>query len=912
MFASRNKTVPVRRFSPGGFPATSHRRASASAKRRPAYRAEALERRCLLSAVTWTGAHNNGLWTDPLNWTGGTGVPTASDNVTIGSGFTTISIPSGTQSINSLTCASPLQINGGSLVLAATSTVSTLTISSGTLDGAGNVTVTGALTWSGGTMQGTGKTVSAATGTLSIDTTTHFLSRTLESDGTASWTAGTLAMIGGTFNNNGSFTFNSAATCQSQGAGFGTNAFNNVGSFTKLGTGEVDFRVPSQAPYRVPFNNTGTVSVQAGTLGIKSGGTSSGNMTATATGTLLFAIGYTYNAGATVTGAGTIAFSSGTYTFATGQFNPTGTVNFTGGTITINDVLTPTALGTIGANVTFNNALNYTGAVSIDGYGSASFATAESFSSLTLSGDLGTLAGAGDVTVTGALVWSGGTMQGTGKTISAATGTLSIDTGGTLNRVLESDGTATWTSGNLLMNGGTLNNNGSFTFDSATTWASYGGFGGTSTFNNAGSFTKQGAGEVDFFTGSAPVAFNNTGTVSVQAGVMSLGTVPNLSGGTLTGGTWDVFSNGKLRLPGSVTALAANVLLNSAGSITIDSYGDSALTGVAAIASGGSLSLQGGRSLSTTPAGGTFTNHSTINLGAGSRLSVAGAFTQGTDGTLVTQLSGPTSASFGQVSAFGTTTVSGTATVGGTLQATLGAGYDPAAGQTFSVVTGSSRAGSFSNFSGGATPGGLPLLLNYSTTSATISINPIPLSYAGTQIDDGNRQRSLVRSVTFSFSTPVTLSVGAITLALLNTGYSGTNNGAPPTDASVALGTPTTSDGGVTWIVPIQTSSAFSAFGSLIDGIYTATVHANLVTDALSEHLGGDQTTTFHRLYGDINGDKRISNADFTFFSNAYNAIFGQANYNQYFDFTNKNAKIGNSDFTQFANRYNKMFVYAG
>ncbi|MDB5355386.1 MAG: repeat-containing protein [Phycisphaerales bacterium] len=197
------------------------------------------------------------------------------------------------------------------------------------------------------------------------------------------------------------------------------------------------------------------------------------------------------------------------------------------------------------------------------------------------------------------------------------------------------------------------------------------------------------------------------------------------------------------------------------------------------------------------------------------------------------------------------------------------------------------------------------------TATATITVNPAAPTLLATQIDDGNRQRSLIRSLTFTFSSPVTLSAGAFTLVRLNTGGSGANDGSAPTDASAALGTPTSSDGGLTWVVPIQTSTTFSAFGSLVDGIYSATVHAALVTDAFGQPLtGGDQTKTFHRLYGDINGDKKISNADFTFFSNAYNASLGQVNYNQYFDFTNNNAKIGNADFTQFANRFNKTFVY--
>ena len=188
---------------------------------------------------------------------------------------------------------------------------------------------------------------------------------------------------------------------------------------------------------------------------------------------------------------------------------------------------------------------------------------------------------------------------------------------------------------------------------------------------------------------------------------------------------------------------------------------------------------------------------------------------------------------------------------------------------------------------------------------------PAP-TFVGLQVDDGNRQRSVVRSLTFSFSNPVTLSAGAITLARLNTGGSGANDGSAPTNASAALGAPTSSDGGLTWVVPILHSTTFSdASASLTDGIYTATVHATLVTDASGQHLtGGDQTRTFHRLYGDINGDKKISNADFTLFSNAFGSTFGQANYNRYFDLAGLNGTIGNADFTQFSNRFGKTFVY--
>src|SRR5439155_13346656 len=54
------------------------------------------------------------------------------------------------------------------------------TLSSGTLGGSGDVNFTSSLAWSGGTMSGSGKTIIANTGTLSITTTTHDLNRRSE------------------------------------------------------------------------------------------------------------------------------------------------------------------------------------------------------------------------------------------------------------------------------------------------------------------------------------------------------------------------------------------------------------------------------------------------------------------------------------------------------------------------------------------------------------------------------------------------------------------------------------------------------------------------------------------------------------------------------------------------------------
>src|SRR5437660_12707976 len=85
-------------------------------------------------------------------------------------------------------------------------------------------------------------------------------------------------------------------------------------------------------------------------------------------------------------------------------------------------------------------------------------------------------------------------MSGSWRTIIAIGGTLSLNnTTHDLNRLLQNDGTATWTAGVLQMNGGTFTNNGSFTANSGAGLSCY-GTGGINVFNNAGTFIKQGAG----------------------------------------------------------------------------------------------------------------------------------------------------------------------------------------------------------------------------------------------------------------------------------------------------------------------------------------------------------------------------------------------------------------------------------
>jgi hypothetical protein len=171
-------------------------------------------------------------------------------------------------------------------------------------------------------------------------------------------------------------------------------------------------------------------------------------------------------------------------------------------------------------------------------------------------------------------------------------------------------------------------------------------------------------------------------------------------------------------------------------------------------------------------------------------------------------------------------------------------------------------------------------------------------------------QRSLVKQIAFTFDKPVTIAAGALSLMRLNTGGSGSNDGAPATDVGSVLNAPTSSNGGATWTYTFATGTAYTeGSGSLGDGIYTATLDASKVTAGGIAMAGANPSTTFHRLFGDVNGSKDVNNADFGLFRNTFSKGSADAGFNDAFDFDNSGT-VNNADFGQFRNRYGKSFNY--
>ena len=145
-----------------------------------------------------------------------------------------------TDSINSLTSTEPLTISGGTLSIAAASTIgSTLSITGGTLTGTGDVSVSGLVTLTAGTLSGS--STLNANGGMAINppdnTNGNFNldGRTVNNAAgqTATWTGATSsikASDGSVFNNLGTFLVEGAVNYEDLGGA--ASSFVNAGSFT--------------------------------------------------------------------------------------------------------------------------------------------------------------------------------------------------------------------------------------------------------------------------------------------------------------------------------------------------------------------------------------------------------------------------------------------------------------------------------------------------------------------------------------------------------------------------------------------------------------------------------------------------------------------------------------------------------
>jgi PKD repeat protein len=359
------------------------------------------------------------------------------------------------------------------------------------------------------------------------------------------------------------------------------------------------------------------------------------------------------------------------------------------------------------------------------------------------------------------LEWRSGIISGSGTTTVSSGGSLVVPSMSVTRRLqstLVTSGAVTQANqlAVVYLDDGTWDHRGAWTINntgsSSTMVAEYAG-GQTNLVRNTGTITKTGAG-----TSNISVPLDNDGTVAVQAGTLQSN--QNLdydSGGqSLSGGTWMASGGASLRLSdvGALTSADSVLVVDGAGSTIRNSSNADVLPNITTITPNGGLTVRNGRSVTTSgplTTAGTVTVGSTASLtstglyrqtGGATRLESATASLTATGvrvevqggtlsgiGTIAPQLRAtggtiapgnspgvlmvagsvilePTSKTEIEINGDSPGTdydrlqATGSVAVDGTLVLKKGASYDPPLGQTFDVVQGASRTGSFS----GVTP----------------------------------------------------------------------------------------------------------------------------------------------------------------------------------------------------------------
>jgi hypothetical protein len=582
---------------------------------------EVLEDRTLLSTIVWDGGGGDFNWNNPLNWSTDT-LPTAEDDVEISTDFAGITIvhTSDTTNINSLVSHANVTMTGGTFSIASEATVSgTLTIQaatlglqgvsqissltmasqSATLNGSGDVHITGAFDWIGGTMSGSGVTNIPATVPMTLSgNAIKTLGRTLHNAGTATWSGVGPFNVSGEFQNlaDGVFEIQSEATMGLQGS------FHNAGLLVKsAGTGI--------SVLDVSLTNAAQVQVQSGTLSLRRDAAHSGTFDLAAGAALEFVRNHTLGESASITGDGTLQV--GTSGAASAQV-----------TLQSAQTLAKLRLGP------FNSAITLDAALVVE--------------DLVMTSQSATLNGSGDVHITGAFDWMGGTMSGSGVTHIPATVPMTLSGNGikTLGRTLHNAGTATWGGVGAFNISGEFQNlaDGVFEIQSDASMGLQG------SFHNAGLLVKSAGTGIS----TLDVSLTNAAQVQVQSGTLRLtGGFTQTGGGTLLAGG-QLESTQTLNLQGGSLAGIGTVTAN------VSNSGGQVAPGL---------------------------------MGAGT-LTIAGNYTQGPAGSLAIEIGGlEAGAEFDQL------VVAGTAALAGTLTAELIGDFVPQVGNAFLVVAGTTTGG---------------------------------------------------------------------------------------------------------------------------------------------------------------------------------------------------------------------------
>ena len=191
-----------------------------------------------------------------------------------------------------------------------------------------------------------------------------------------------------------------------------------------------------------------------------------------------------------------------------------------------------------------------------------------------------------------------------------------------------------------------------------------------------------------------------------------------------------------------------------------------------------------------------------------------------------------------------------------------------------------------------AAPGAFNTRIDYiNINSVTDATAP---SVAGIVVNGGDGQRSIIDSLSIAFTAPVTLQSNAISLSLRG-------------GSTYALSASNPSGDGLTYVL---SPTGGISLATLPDGVYDLKVNGTKVADAVSGiAMTSPFTFTFHHLFGDVNGDRRVDANDTLAFNLAEGATASQANYRADFDY-NGDGIINALDILHFKKNTGDVLTY--
>ncbi|MGQ3050358.1 MAG: DUF4347 domain-containing protein [Roseateles sp.] len=495
---------------------------------------------------------------------------------------------------------------------------------------------------------------------------------------------------------------------------------SGTGGLVKLGSGTLTLSGSN--------TYTGSTTASAGTLSLSSGTAlaNSSAVTVSSGATLDVAasetIGSLAGAGTVTLGANTLtAGGDNTSTTFSGDLSGTGGLTKAGsGTLTLSGTNTYTGATTLSAG-----GITVTGGSAVD---DSSAVTVASGATLTLAGGgetVGSLAGAGNVSLAYTLTSGGDNTSTTFSGVIASSNTSGIVKTGSGTLTLSGSNTYTGSTtvsagtlsvasdanlgaGIVTLNGGTLGVTGATNIDNAinlvtgSTIDAGAALTLSGNVGGAGNLTKSGASTLTL-SGTNSYA----GTTTVSAGTLSVGSDSNLGSGTVT-----LASGTTLAVTGATTVDNALAL---AGNATVSTSANATLSGI--VSGPGNLTKTGASTL-TLSGGNTYSGATVVSAGT---LSVA------SDGNLgsgaLTLAAGTTLALTGATTVDNAIALSGNATVSTSANATLSGNISGAGGLTKAGASSLTLSGS-NTFSGATNVAAGTLLVNgalASTSAVTVA-----------------------------------------------------------------------------------------------------------------------------------------------------------------------------------------------